>query len=218
MGKFEIEGYAKRKVRCDIAIVHVTFRAIGVNAAELSKKVMDECDDFIQKLGKLSIKPQDIQYASDRTTTNSYQNKTELEATREICIRMPFDLRVINHIQGALMHGKYNYTMYVDGDISNRHEVLAELSQEALSNSRDIADKLAASTGMEVKSIESVRKDRWDDEEDRSMRCGDAGAGYGAGDIFGDIYGDLYGKRASDEIEAKYIEEDVRLKVTWNIA
>lgn len=123
MGKFEIEGYAKRRVKCDIATIHVTFRAIGVNAAELSKKVMDECDDFIQKLSKLSIKPQNIQYASDRTSTNSYQNKTELEATREICIRMLFDLKVINHVQGALMHGKYNYTMYVDGDISNRHEV-----------------------------------------------------------------------------------------------
>ena len=76
MGKFEIEGYAKRRVKCDIATIHVTFRAIGVNAAELSKKVMDECDDFIQKLSKLSIKPQNIQYASDRTSTNSYQNKT----------------------------------------------------------------------------------------------------------------------------------------------
>ena len=26
MGKFEIEGYAKRKVKCDLAIVHITFQ------------------------------------------------------------------------------------------------------------------------------------------------------------------------------------------------
>ena len=215
MGKFEIEGYAKRKVKCDLAIVHVTFRAAGISAHELSKKVMDECDDFIKLMAKLGIKPQDIQYQSDRTDTRSYNNDNELETKREIIIRIPFDVRILNRIQGALQHGRYNYTMYVDGDISYRHQLLAELSQEALNNSKDIAEKLATSSDMRVKGIESIRKDYWDDEDDHSSRrAGDAGAG----DILGlddDLFG---GPRVADEIEAKYIEEDVRLKITWNIA
>ena len=215
MGKFEIEGYAKRKVKCDLAIVHVTFRTAGISAHELSKKVMDECDDFIKLMANLGIKPQDIQYQSDRTDTRSYNNDNELETKREIIIRIPFDVRILNRIQGALQHGRYNYTMYVDGDISYRHQLLAELSQEALNNSKDIAEKLATSSDMRVKGIESIRKDYWDDEDDHnSRRAGDAGAG----DILGlddDLFG---GPRVADEIEVKYIEEDVRLKITWNIA
>ena len=216
MGKFEIEGYAKRKVKCDLALVHVTFRALGISAHELSKKVMDECDDFIKLMSKLGINPQNIQYQSDRTDTHSYNNNNELESKREIIIRIPFDVRILNRIQGALQHGRYNYTMYVDGDISYRHQVLAELSQEALNNSKDIAEKLAASSDMRVKGIESIRKDYWDDEEDQNSRkAGDAGSG----DILLGIDNKLFGlPRVSDEIEAKYLEEDVRLKITWNIA
>ena len=59
MGKFEIEGYAKRKVKCDLAIVHITFKASGTRAHELSKRVMDECDNFIKEISKLGIKAKD---------------------------------------------------------------------------------------------------------------------------------------------------------------
>lgn len=216
MGKFEIEGYAKRKVRCDLAIVHISFRAIGKNPHELSKKVLNECDDFIKSVSKLGVTPKDIQLESDRTDTRSYDNGNVLETKREIIIRIPFNVKLLNRIQGALQKGKYDYTMYISGDISYHHQLLAELSQEALNNSKDIAEKLAASSDMKVKGIESIRKDYWDDEDDRnSRRVGEAGAG----DILGlDFDDDFGGPRAADEIEAKYIEEDVRLKITWNIA
>lgn len=71
MGKFEIEGYAKRKVKCDLAIVHITFKASGTRAHELSKRVMDECDNFIKEISKLGIKAKDIQYDEDRTDSHS---------------------------------------------------------------------------------------------------------------------------------------------------
>lgn len=212
MGKFEIEGYAKRKVKCDLAIVHITFRAVGTRAHELSKRVMDECDNFIKEVSKLGIKPNDIQYEEDRTDSRRYDNENVYETERRILIRIPFDVRLLNRIQGALQRGKYNFTMYTKGDISYRHQLLSELAQEALNNSKDIAEKLAASSNKSVEGIESIRKDYWDDEEERnSRRAGDAGAG----DI---LLGDYYMEsRAADEIEAKYIEEDVRLKITWNI-
>lgn len=102
MGKFEIEGYAKRKVKCDIAIVHISFRAIGKNAHELSKKVLDECDDFIKNVSKLGVTPQDIQLDSDRTDTRSNDNGTAFETKREIIRRIPFNVKLLNRIQGAL--------------------------------------------------------------------------------------------------------------------
>ena len=200
MGKFEIEGYAKRRVKCDLAIVHITFRAVGTRAHEQSKRVMDECDEFIKEISKLAIKPKDIEYADD-------------EAERRIIIRIPFDVRILNRIQSALQRGKYNYTMYVSGDISYRHQLLTELSQEALNNSKDIAEELATTSNKKVEGIESIRKDSWDDCDDRDSRAGDAGAG----DILG--LGDFYAEsRPADDIDAKYIEEEVHLKITWNIA
>lgn len=213
MGKFEIEGYAKRRVKCDLAIVHITFRAVGTRAHEQSKRVMDECDEFINEISKLAIKPKDIEYVDDRTETSRYDKETVYEAERRIIIRIPFDVRILNRIQSALQRGKYNYTMYVSGDISYRHQLLTELSQEALNNSKDIAEKLATTSNKRVEGIESIRKDSWDDCDDRDSRAGDAGAG----DILG--LGDFYAEsRPADDIDAKYIEEDVRLKITWNIA
>ncbi|MBE5845259.1 MAG: DUF541 domain-containing protein [Butyrivibrio sp.] len=113
MGKFEIEGYAKRKVKCDLAIVHITFRGTGKKPNELSKKVMDDCDSFIKEVSKIGIKPKDIQYEADRTDTNRYNNETVFEMERKIIIRVPFDVRVLNRIQGALQYGKYNYTRQI---------------------------------------------------------------------------------------------------------
>ena len=213
MGKFEIEGFAKRKVKCDLAVIHITFRAWGVNPHESTKKVMEECDSFIKSLSKLSIKPKDVELESDRIDKLNYNDDKELLAQREIIIRMPFDVRIINRIQGALQEGKYNCTFYVSGDISFSHQLIRELSQEALNNSRDIADKLAASMDMKINGIESIGKDGWDvfDDDRKSRRAGDAGCC----DILelDDVFG---GPRISDEIEAKYIEKEVRMKIAWD--
>ena len=170
MCKFEIEGYAKRKVKCDIAELYITFWARGVNPTELQKRVMDECDRFLENVFKLPIKAEDVRFDADRVSSSNYQNKDEIEAERTICISIPFDLRFINRVQAILQEGRYNYTMRIDGNISYRHQLLSELSQEALNNSKEIADKLAESQGMKVARIESIRKDRWDDEEDKGKR------------------------------------------------
>ncbi len=215
MSKFEIEGYAKRKVKCDLAIVKISFRAIGTQAYELSRKVMEDCDDFTVSLSEIGIKPKDIQLVADCVDTRSYNNNTELEAKRTIRIWLPFEVKILNRIQGALQHGKYNYVIDIYGDVADSHQVLSELSEEALNNSKNIAYRLAANADMRVKGIESIRKDRWDDEEDIGRRPGD----WGCNDICGIDEDDLYGgTRPSDEIEAKYIEKEVRLKVTWDIA
>ena len=83
MGKFEIEGYAKRKVKCDLAIVHITFKASGTRSHELSKRVMDECDNFIKEISKLGIKAKDIQYDEDRTDSRRYDNEIVYETERK---------------------------------------------------------------------------------------------------------------------------------------
>ena len=142
MGKFEIEGYAKRKVKCDIAELRIAFYAHGVNSPELQKKVMDECDDFLENAFKLPIRPEDVRFDEDSISTG-YQNKNEVDAERTIHITTPFDMKLINRIQTVLQKGKYAYTMSIDGNISYRHQLVAELSQEALNNSKEIAEKLA---------------------------------------------------------------------------
>ncbi len=213
MGKFEVEGYAKRKVKCDIASIRITFQAIGANAHKLSNTVMSECDDFINNLSSLSVKPENIQYESDRIEAADYHDKNNLEATRTIVIRIPFNLKLINRIQEILQKGKYNYGMYVDGDISFRHQLNAELTQEALNNSRDIAEKLAKTLEMRVIGVEAIRKDRWDDEDDQGIFSNHFSDLCGSGDILGlDI------ERPSDNIEAKLIEENMRIKVAWILA
>lgn len=171
---------------------------------------MDECDDFLENAFKLPIRPEDVRFDEDSISTG-YQNRNEVDAERTIHITTPFDMKLLNLIQTVLQNGKYAYTMSVDGNISYRHQLLAELSQEALNNSKEIAEKLAESQGLKVKGIKVIRKDRWDDEEDNPLSYKDWGS-FGALGL-----NDYEEMRPSDRIEAKYISEDVRLKVIWNL-
>ena len=52
MSVFEIEGVASRMAECDVAEITITFRAEEGKACELSRRVMDECDDFLEKIRK----------------------------------------------------------------------------------------------------------------------------------------------------------------------
>ncbi len=113
-------------------------------------------------------------------------------------------MKGINFIQSTLQSGKFDYEISVEGDLSNRAELHSELSKEALRNSRHEAEQLAEVLGIKVKGVDSIRQDRWDDDEMGYLCCEQEHALYRSAD-----------PRPSDEIGAKKIEEKVNLKIKW---
>lgn len=206
MSVFEIEGVAKREVPCDLAKIVIKFKAVEKNGYEASKKVMEQCDSFLGQAIEMGMKLEDFQLENHRVDKARYDDLDNMFAERSIMIRIPFDMEKINRIQELLQEGKYDYEIDVDGDISNRRELKMELAAEALNNSKTEAELLAASLGITVKSIESIRRDRWDDEVEMKVLC------RGMANLFG-----TRRPRNTDKIGAKTIEESVNLKVKWNL-
>ena len=167
---------------------------------------MEQCDSFLGQAIEMGMKLEDFQLENDRVDKARYDDLDNMFAERSIMIRIPFDMEKINRIQELLQEGKYDYEIDVDGDISNRRELKMELAAEALKNSKTEAELLAASLGITVKSIESIRKDRWDDEVEMIVLC------RGMANPFG-----TRRPRNTDKIGAKTIEESVNLKVKWNL-
>ena len=205
MSVFEIEGVASRMAECDMAEITITFRAEKGKACELSRRVMDECDDFLEEIRKTEIDLKSIHLAGDSVEEPGFSRGTALIAERKIMMQIPYDLKSINFIQSLLQKGKYEYEITVRGVISNRRAIRLELAKEALSHSREEAEQLADVLGIKVQGVESIRRDRWDEDEEieivRYKKC--------VGDC---------PPRASDELGRELVEECVNLKVKWIMA
>lgn len=205
MSTFEIEGKAKKEVICDIANIRIRFRSRGTNAYDVSKKVMDECDAFLEEMQNRGMKLSDIHYDGDEVEESRFHDNDSLYADRVVKMCIPFDLKVINAIQSVLHDGKFEFYLDVSGDVSNRQELYTELTKEALRNSKHAAEELAGVLGIKVKGVESIRKNGWDDDSE--------------------VYDDVCEQervsiiesisRPSDEVGGQVIEESVRLNVKW---
>ncbi len=205
MSIFEIEGVAKKEVECDIANIEITFKASGKNSHEISKKVMDQCDSFLEKASRADMDIKTLSYGGDCVNESRYSNEDDIHAERTIKINIPFDMKRINLIQSILQDGKYDYMLSVDGSVSYRTKLRTELSKEALLKSKQEAEQLAEVLGLRVKGVESIRHDRWDDGEYPEWGCCEQEYSYS----------DYLKSRISDGIAAEKTEESVNLKVKW---
>lgn len=207
MSVFEIEGVAKREVDCDIANIEISFRASGKNAYEVSRKVMEQCDSFLEMVNKAGIKSKDFSLGDDTVNEARYSDEYDVYAERSINVKIPFDMKNINFIQETLQDGKFDYEISIDGDLSNRSKLHTELSKEALIYSKHEAEQLAEVLGLKVKGVDSIRQSRWDDDDDEMdyLCCEQEIVRYKKCDE----------PRHSDEISAKKITESVNLKIKW---
>lgn len=210
MSIFEIKGSAKKTVPCDIADIFISFKSTGKNAHEVSRKVMDECDSFLEEAAKTGIRPESIRYDKDNVEEAGYRDDGKIRAERTIRLRTAYDMRTINAIQTILQEGKYSYELGVGGDISNHKALRIELAKAALANSREEAEQLAAMLGISVTGVESVRRDGWGDELDDEPEEDMAEIVNGCVMRKGAVI-----DRSSDRIGVKEIEESVDLRVKW---
>ena len=95
MSVFEIEGIAKREVVCDLVSIKITFRSDGTNAYDVSKRVMEDCDGFLEKISKAGMDIKNIRYEMDDVDQNRYSERDDMYAQRMIRIRIPFDMKSI---------------------------------------------------------------------------------------------------------------------------
>ena len=180
MGVFEIHGNAKRTVNYDVAVIGIDFVATEKTSFAASSKVMEYCEDFLGELEKIGIEPSCFTMKEDSVESDDYSDDDRVEATRSIQVKIPFKMETINTIRDILDTEKYDFNFDLSYELTNEDEIRDELLKEALLDSKQKAQLLAESLGMEVKGIESVEtysRSRgyggmdWCERESAPLRC-----------------------------------------------
>lgn len=158
MGVFEISGKAEKFVNYDIAVISIAFFEDAKTSSSASKAVMKECEKFLEKLDKEGINIKDITLDNDSVSKEKYSDKQQVNASREVALRIPFNMEVINRIRQIADENEYSIEYDIDYELSNESQIREELLKEALLDSKKKAELLAASLDLKVIGIESLAK------------------------------------------------------------
>lgn len=159
MGIFKIDGNAKKTVNYDVAVINIEFVATEKTSFTASAKVMEYCEMFLGEIEKAGMNPAIFTLEDDTVSEENYRDDDKIEATRNIQVKVPFKMEIINAIRDILDYEKYDFHFNLDYELSNEDELKDELLKEALLDSKKKAEQLAETLGMKVKGIESVETD-----------------------------------------------------------
>lgn len=139
-----------------IAIIKINFLASGNVTFDVSDKTLKDCETFLTEIEKIGIKPSSFSLDNDEVTGDTYRDDSDYESERCIKLEIPFDMVIINSIHELLNTNKYNAEFEIDQKLSNEKKIRMELINEAVLDSKEKAEKLAKTLGMNVKGIESM--------------------------------------------------------------
>lgn len=80
-----------------------------------------------------------------------------MNAKRRLEIRIPFNMSVINRIRQIVDENEYSIEFSLNYEMSNESEMREELIKEALLDSKKKAEELAATLGLKVVGVESLK-------------------------------------------------------------
>ena len=141
MGVIKTKGKAEHSYECDQMTVTIRFQERGEEAARISKSVMDSCEKFVAELlefSKLTVK--EIHIDEDDVSEQRYTNETANFAKRTICIKTPYDMKLVNLIRQHLNDGAYHHNILIQYDYSRVNELHAEMVKEALLEAKHQAE------------------------------------------------------------------------------
>ena len=159
MSIFEITGISERRINYDIAIIKITFLASGKVTYDTSAKTLKDCEMFLEEIEKIGIKPSSFSMDNDEVTEDRYKDDYDYDSERCIKLEIPFDMVVINSIHELLNTNKYNAEFEMNHKLSNEKKIRTELINEAVLDSKEKAEMLAKTLGMNVKGIKSMATD-----------------------------------------------------------
>jgi len=155
MGKITIIGHAEKKVNYDIAVLDLSFFSTDKNASKAMQEVKRQTEDFLKHLKDKNVDISQINFDKD-SISSSYRNENEMTATREILMRIPYNMDFINYISKLIRDNNYDVRYDMDFELSDENSIHKELLKEAMANAREKADAIAESMGQKVVALKSA--------------------------------------------------------------
>ena len=210
MGKLKVVGKARKEFTCDIMYIKLSFKAWGDDTSQAIETSMSQCDMFLDILEQQGIELNMIHMSSADVSQDMYDDKLEISAEREIELRMPFDMNVINRLSEIIKENSLKVDMDISFKLTNMLEVHEQLLKEAVLDSKKKAEMLASAMGQKVVGIETLnageRYNSYDSEEKAYY------------DQFTHKIGETHSRSKSNRLQAPLITEYEHVDVEWIIA
>lgn len=167
MGKLSIVGKATHEYPYDTVEVTVSFEVHENSTSAALEKVLNQCEDFLAVMHKDGISMDSIRIGNDSVEQDYDDNKSDVCATREIKMRVPFNMEFKNHIMTLIQDKHYDVDIDTDYSISNITEIHNNLIKEAIEDSKQKAKFIAESMGQKIIGVDSVKiGEHYDDRID----------------------------------------------------
>ena len=162
MGKLEIIGHASKIVDYDLMKIKLDFHAKESTSTEASKKVMQECEEFLGILRKGGFDISGISLSRDSVDRSvDYHNDSEKDyyrANRVLEIEAEFNMKMINDIRSIANNSNAQVGFHVDYELSNEEIIRQELMTEALRDAKKQAEVMAQAIDQKVVGLISADK------------------------------------------------------------
>lgn len=209
MGKLRVVGKARREYTCDIMYIKLSFKAWADDTAQAIETSMSQCDMFLEILEQQGIDINMIHMSNADVSQEMYDEKHEISAEREIELRLPFDMNVINRLSEIIKENNLKVDMDISFKLTNMLALHEQLLKEAVLDSKKKAEMLAAAMGQKVVGIEKL------DAGDRYRACDSEEKAYY--DQFSHKIGEVHQRSRSNRLQAPLVTEFESVDVEWII-
>lgn len=180
MSKLTITGYAKREVQYDALDMTVRFYVREKSTEEALSKVMDQCEAFLVLVTEAGVSMKDIHIGENNTDQNYSDDKLYVKASRELKIRLKFDMAFVNALMEMIREKGFAADIDCDYMITDKQQIHNALMKEALADSKAKAESIAEAMGQKITGIDTVKLghagglDEWPCEQECEylMACG----------------------------------------------
>lgn len=156
MSKLIVTGKAAKEYTYDQVRLTVCFQVRGKSSSETMGKALKQCEQFLGILKDRGVNLKNVHQSEDTIDQNYRDGKLEVIATREVSIRLPYDLPSVNTLLSTIAEQPFNVDVDTEYEFSNLAEIRNELIKLAIQDSKEKADFIADLTGQKIIGIDSI--------------------------------------------------------------
>ena len=162
MGKLKIEGTAKKECEYDLMEITVRFQVHENSSSKAISKMITQCEECLSILNQQGIDLNKIRIGEDKVEQRYFEDGLYVTATREIILRLPFDIKTSNYFMELIQKKEYDVDLETIPLLSNEDEIYNNLLKLAIKDSKCKASFVADAMKQKIIGIDSVKiEDRY---------------------------------------------------------
>lgn len=156
MGKLTIEGVATKEYEYDVMEITVRFQVHEKTSAAAIRKVTRQCEECLSIFEEQGISMSNIRIGEDSVEQEYEEHALDVCATREVVMRLPFDVSFSNYFMEMIEKKGYEVELDINPLMSNNSEIRNDLLKLAIEDSKSKASFIASAMNQKIIGIDSV--------------------------------------------------------------